>query len=71
MEVVSRDQPGLLARIAMALVNYNAQVLNAKIATLGERAEDIFYITDDAYNPIDNVELLNKLRENIIQLLDR
>jgi len=71
MEVVSRDRPGLLARIAMALVNCNAQVLNAKIATFGERAEDIFYITDDEYKPIDNVELLNKLRENIIQLLDR
>jgi len=71
MEVVSRDRPGLLARIAMALVNCNAQVLNAKIATFGERAEDIFYITDEDYKPIDNVELLNKLRENIIQLLDR
>jgi len=71
MEVISRDQPGLLARIAMALVNCKAQLLNAKIATFGERAEDIFYITDEEDKPIDNVELLDKLRENIIQLLDQ
>ena len=71
MEVISRDQPGLLARIAMALVNCKAQLLNAKIATFGERAEDIFYITDENNKPIDNVELLDKLRENVIQLLDQ
>jgi [protein-PII] uridylyltransferase len=71
MEVVSRDQPGLLARIAMALVNCKAQVLNAKIATFGERAEDIFYITDEENKPIDNVELLDKLRENVVELLDQ
>ena len=71
MEVVSRDQPGLLARIAMALVNCKAQLLNAKIATFGERAEDIFYITNEDNKPIESVEQLDELRENIIQLLDR
>lgn len=70
MEVVSRDQPGLLARIAMALVESKAQLLNAKIATFGERVEDIFYITNEDNNPIESVEQLNELRENIIQLLD-
>ncbi len=71
MEVVTRDQPGVLARIAMALVECKAQVLNAKIATFGERAEDIFYITDENNRPIESAEQLNKLRETIIQLLDR
>jgi [protein-PII] uridylyltransferase len=71
MEVVTRDQPGVLARIAMALVECKAQVLNAKIATFGERAEDIFYITDENNRPIESAEQLNKLRETIIHLLDR
>ncbi|WP_455200722.1 [protein-PII] uridylyltransferase [Kaarinaea lacus] len=70
MEVVTRDQPGILARIAMALVECKAQLLNAKIATFGERVEDIFYITDEENKPIDNVGQLNELRETIIQLLD-
>jgi len=71
MEVVTRDQPGVLARIAMALVECKAQVLNAKIATFGERAEDIFYITDEFNRPIESVEQLNNLRDTIIQLLDQ
>jgi len=71
MEVVSQDQPGLLARIAMALVDCKAQLLNAKIATFGERVEDIFYITTEDNKPLESVEQLNKLRENIIELLDR
>jgi len=71
MEVVTQDQPGVLARIAMALVECKAEVLNAKIATFGERAEDIFYITDENNNPIESVEQLNILRDKIIELLDR
>lgn len=71
MEVVTRDQPGILARIAMALVECKAQLLNAKIATFGERVEDIFYITNEENKPIESVDQLNKLRGNIIQLLDR
>jgi len=71
MEVVTRDQPGLLARIAMALVESKAQILNAKIATFGERAEDIFYITNDDNRPIEDVDQLTKLRDSIIHLLDR
>lgn len=71
MEVITRDQPGLLARIAMALVNCKMQLLNAKIATFGERVEDIFYITDEDNKPIDSVEQLDALRENIIELLDQ
>ena len=71
MEVITRDQPGVLARIAMALVECKVEILNAKIATFGERAEDIFYITDENNKPIDSVDHLNTLREKIIELLDR
>ena len=70
MEVVTRDQPGILARIAMALVECKAQLHNAKIATFGERVEDIFYITNEENKPIESVAQLNQLREAIIQLLD-
>lgn len=71
MEVITRDQPGLLARIAMALVQCKVEILNAKIATFGERAEDIFYITNENHDPIRSVAELNTLRDTIIQLLDR
>ena len=70
VEVIARDRPGLLARIALALVDNNCRLQNAKIATFGERAEDIFYITDSHNQPIDNVAQLTKLKETIIEYLD-
>jgi [protein-PII] uridylyltransferase len=44
LEVVAGDRPGLLARIAYVLARANVNVANAKINTLGERAEDVFLI---------------------------
>jgi [protein-PII] uridylyltransferase len=52
MEVSARDQPGLLSHIAGALVGCGVRLQNAKIATFGERAEDIFYVTDANNRPL-------------------
>ena len=71
MEVIARDQPGFLARIARALVECNINIHKAKIATFGAKAEDIFYITNKRKNPIESVDQLNKLRKTIIEFLDR
>jgi [protein-PII] uridylyltransferase len=70
MEVVARDEPGILAKIALALVKCHVQVQNAKIATFGERAEDIFFITDENSEPLATEEQFEKLRNTIIQLLE-
>ncbi|MGD8566667.1 MAG: [protein-PII] uridylyltransferase [Gammaproteobacteria bacterium] len=70
MEVVTRDEPGLLAKIARALVQCKVEILNAKITTFGERAEDIFYITNDNNEPIRTVDKLNTLRDTITELLE-
>jgi [protein-PII] uridylyltransferase len=70
MEVVTRDEPGVLAKIARALIQCKVEILNAKITTFGERAEDIFYITNDANEPIRTVDKLNTLRDTITELLD-
>ncbi len=69
MEVISGDRPGLLARIAKGLVECNIRLQNAKIATFGERAEDIFFLTDNEDQPISTVQQQN-LRETLIDLLD-
>jgi [protein-PII] uridylyltransferase len=42
------DRPGLLSSVARVLVEYGISVQNAKINTLGERAEDSFVIVGDA-----------------------
>ncbi|MCH9670145.1 MAG: [protein-PII] uridylyltransferase [Gammaproteobacteria bacterium] len=46
IEVVCSDRPGLLSRVGWALAACNGSLQNAKIATFGERVEDIFYVRD-------------------------
>ena len=52
MEVVASDRPGLLSRIGWALADAKVRLQNAKVATFGERAEDVFYITDSKNQPL-------------------
>lgn len=48
LTVVAGDRPGLLARIAQVLARHKVELLNAKINTLGSRAEDSFLISGTA-----------------------
>ena len=45
MQVVAQDRPGLLYQVALALQHCRLRLVTAKVATYGERAEDIFFIT--------------------------
>jgi [protein-PII] uridylyltransferase len=69
MQVTARDRPGLLSRIARALLDCNVLLQNAKVATFGERAEDIFFITDKDGAPISDEAIHTCLRETIIKYL--
>ncbi len=69
MEVVTSDRPGLLARIARALLACGVLLQSAKIATFGERAEDIFFVTDSEGNPLDTPQF-DCLRGAIKRLLE-
>lgn len=69
MEVVARDQPGLLAMIAGALVKCDVRLQNAKIATFGERAEDIFFITNKDQTAIDDENKQDQIKNEIIKML--
>ncbi len=55
LSIVAGDRPGLLYRVARVLSGYGISVHNAKINTLGERAEDTFLISGDALNETRNV----------------
>ena len=46
VEVTATDRPGVLARIAVALSESGVSLHSARIATFGERVEDLFYVTD-------------------------
>jgi len=53
LEVTAQDRPGLLYQVALALQHCAVRLLTAKIATYGERAEDIFFVTDRLGEALD------------------
>ncbi len=62
LEIITADRPGLLARIGQILCGFNITVQGAKIQTLGERVEDIFFLSDELGNgaPL-SIQLTEKL----------
>ncbi|WP_446831566.1 [protein-PII] uridylyltransferase [Candidatus Foliamicus sp.] len=46
MELVTADRPGLLGLVGGVLTREGIGVRTARIATIGERAEDVFHLTD-------------------------
>ncbi|WNO09821.1 [protein-PII] uridylyltransferase [Teredinibacter sp. KSP-S5-2] len=71
LEVITPDRPGLLASIARIFMEFNIEVQNAKISTLGERTEDIFFITTAEGTPLSDPDLCIALQEKICARLDR
>ncbi|WXL27185.1 [protein-PII] uridylyltransferase [Ectopseudomonas mendocina] len=69
LEVTAPDRPGLLARIGRIFLDFDLSVQNAKIATLGERVEDVFFITDANNQPLSDPELCLRLQETVIEQL--
>jgi [protein-PII] uridylyltransferase len=53
IELVAGDRPGLLFQIAKVLEQQDIALQNAKIATIGERAEDVFFVTTTDNQPLD------------------
>ena len=53
LSLVAPDRPGLLSDVAQVLRAQRLNVHDARIATFGERAEDLFQITDANGQPLD------------------
>lgn len=65
VEIITLDTPGLLARISAILSSENIVLHNAKISTIGERAEDFFIISGNNNQPL-SPEQQAELRHNLI-----
>jgi [protein-PII] uridylyltransferase len=65
VEVNARDREGLLARLALAIHGQGLQVRSAHIATYGERAVDVFYLTRGDGAKLSPVEA-HALREALL-----
>jgi [protein-PII] uridylyltransferase len=67
LNIVAGDRPGLLSRVARVLVDYGINLHNAKINTLGERAEDTFLVTGAA---LTETKAVIRLESDLIQALE-
>ena len=57
MKVIAYDRPGLLSKVGFAMHHCEVTLHKAKIATYGEKAEDIFFISDPQGNILSDKQL--------------
>lgn len=69
LEIITSDRPGLLCAIGEAFSDCDIQLQNAKIVTIGARAEDIFYITDGHGQPLTQTHDQEVLRTALLAKL--
>jgi [protein-PII] uridylyltransferase len=66
LSVTAGDRPGLLYAIALVLSRYGVDLHTAKIATLGERAEDVFVVSGAA---LSNPKTVLQLETDLLKAL--
>ena len=70
LELIAADRPGLLSEVGKVFRTERVAINGAKIMTVGERAEDVFYITD-AEGRLLQEEACQRLQESLVRALDR
>jgi [protein-PII] uridylyltransferase len=70
LELIAGDRPGLLCAVANVFHEEGIEVLGARIMTVGERAEDVFYITDSHGKPLGEAAGA-RLQQRLTETLDR
>ncbi|MEX0914638.1 MAG: hypothetical protein WDZ60_01990, partial [Wenzhouxiangellaceae bacterium] len=68
LEIATTDRPGLLSAIAESLLSAGIRLHDARIATFGQRVEDVFVISTRDATPLDKTtadELELELRKRL------
>ena len=68
--VTAQDQPGLLHKVSICFQQCKVRLVNAKIATYGERVEDVFFITGRDDRPVVDPIILDCLTNKIFNALN-
>lgn len=71
IEVHALDRPGLLFDLARGLSNLGLDIASAHIATFGEKAVDVFYVTDTSRKKVTNDEAKQQIRQTLMELLQK
>jgi len=70
LELVAADRPGLLSEVGKVFKTEHVAINGAKIMTVGERAEDVFYITDTEGRLLQK-EACQRVQDSLVLALDR
>jgi len=70
IEVAGRDRPGLLYDLTSALSDLNLDISSAHITTFGEKAVDVFYVTDLTSKKIVSEARQKSIESVLTQILD-
>lgn len=70
VEIEALDAPGILAKVGHAFVDCNITLKLAKIATIGERAEDVFIVSNE-FGKALTTEQQTVLKKRILFKLDQ
>ena len=65
IEINCPDQSGVLASIGKTFAEHQIKLKDARITTLGERVEDLFFVTDQSNKPIDDQDLIEKISSEL------
>jgi len=69
MELAAGDRPGLLSTVGQTFIELGINIETAKILTIGERAEDVFYVVDEHDKRLTD-KVCDRLRERLVERLD-
>ena len=71
IEVSGLDRPGLLHDLTHAISRLNLNIASAHVATFGERAVDVFYVTDLMGAKITSVPRQAAIRRALLAIFER
>ena len=69
IELITTDHAGLLSKISEAFVNQGIILHSAKITTIGSRAEDIFYVTNQQNQLIIDIDKQQQIIDEMLKKL--
>ncbi len=69
IEVSGLDRPGLLYELTSTLSDLNLDITSAHITTYGEKAVDVFYVTDLTGKKVDTEARQNTIRNRLTAVL--
>lgn len=66
LQLITTDHPGLLSKIGQLFREHNFNIINAKVSTIGSRAEDMFFLTlnnKQLISPVQQQEFIDDLKQ--------